>query len=124
MHLPQLSLQSQISPEDPAHRVLPLSLLCLCRHGEKHTKYKFYADEEGNPLRLHMHGNDAFSGKSSQERDAIYRMFANGNGEGCTSRSDTLSRLLRKCTLLVGNCVSSCMVYSPPTSPCRLYAQL
>ena len=35
----------------------------LCRrHASKHTVYKFYVDGNGAPLRLHMHGNDIFSG--------------------------------------------------------------
>ena len=33
-----------------------------CRHGRKDTRYNFYAAKDGTPIRLHMHGNDAFSG--------------------------------------------------------------
>ncbi len=33
-----------------------------CRHGQKTTIYKYYATSDGQPLRLHMHGNDISSG--------------------------------------------------------------
>ena len=36
--------------------------LPLCRHGPKHTVYRFLVASDGAPLRLHMHGNDMFSG--------------------------------------------------------------
>ena len=42
------------------------------RHGRKETVYHFYVTEEDRPVRLHMHGNDVFSGAHFGEMSHQY----------------------------------------------------
>ncbi|CAL8467551.1 g7089 [Coccomyxa elongata] len=47
-------------------------------HGAKVTLYKFYVAEDGAPLRLHMDGNDMFSGAHFDEYIADYEYLKAG----------------------------------------------
>ena len=49
-----------------------------CSHGAKVTMYKFYVAEDGAPLRLHMDGNDMFSGAHFDEYIADYEYLKAG----------------------------------------------
>ncbi|KAK9814317.1 hypothetical protein WJX72_003933 [[Myrmecia] bisecta] len=48
------------------------------QHGKKVTIYTFHATLDGAPLRLHMHGNDLFSGSHFDEWVADYTSFRPG----------------------------------------------
>lgn len=48
------------------------------RHGQKTTIYKYYATSDGEPLRLHMHGNDISSGAHFDEYLADFTYYKAG----------------------------------------------
>ena len=50
----------------------------LRSHGAKVTVYKFYVAEDGAPMRLHMDGNDMFSGAHFDEYIADYEYLKAG----------------------------------------------
>ena len=51
------------------------------RHQAKHVEYRFYVTPEGSPVRLHMHGNDLFSGAHFDEWVADFDHYAPGPPE-------------------------------------------
>ena len=57
------------------NKYIPLT----CRHGDKHTRYEFYSSEDGDPVRLYMHGNDLFSGAHFDVYIADYYSYIPGH---------------------------------------------
>ena len=48
------------------------ALMKCCRHGPKETIYHFFVSKSGQPLRLHMHGQDLFSGSHFGEARCVH----------------------------------------------------
>ena len=64
------------------HRSEMRVCIYLRSHGAKVTLYKFYVAEDGAPMRLHMDGNDMFSGAHFDEYIADYEYLKAGPVDG------------------------------------------
>lgn len=70
---PSLTGQTSAKQTHQAARCNPwinLTQVVTNRHGRKETVYHFHVTDEDRPVRLHMHGNDIFSGAHFGEQDA------------------------------------------------------